>query len=85
MTKEEIADDNKATVFFNEALNGIKTYAEKNDECNKKYCKDCEFFIYTSSVLNPDKLHIRCNKTNQFRVVDLEHTVKPEDFYEEEK
>jgi hypothetical protein len=58
---------------------------EEQDKCNKKYCKDCEFFIYTSSVIEPDKLHIRCNKTNQFSVVDLEHTVKPEDFYEEEK
>jgi hypothetical protein len=57
---------------------------EQENKCNKEYCKGCESFDYTSSVLNPDKLHIRCNKTNQFSVVDLEHTVKPEDFYEEE-
>lgn len=58
---------------------------ETFDKCNKEYCNGCESFNYTSSVLEPNKLHIRCNKTNQFRVVDLEHKVKPKDFYEEEK
>ena len=63
-----------------------KVSEEQKNKCNREYCKGCESFDYTSSVLNPDKLHIRCNKTNQFRVVDLEHIdiVKPEDFYEED-
>lgn len=68
---------------YNKALQGIKTYAE--NKCNSEKCEGCEFFIYTSSVLNPHKLHIRCEKRKQVSIVDLGHTVKPEDFYEEEK
>lgn len=57
---------------------------ETTDKCNKEYCEGCDFFASIESPLLLNKLHIRCEKTNQFRVVDLEHIVKPEDFYEED-
>lgn len=84
---QDILNEDKVEKEYNKALQGIKTYAEKKDQnkCNRENCKGCESFIYTSSVLSPDKLHIRCNKSNKISVVDLEHTVNPEDFYEEEK
>jgi hypothetical protein len=38
MTKEELVNEDKVTVMFNEALNGIKSYAEKKDECEGCTC-----------------------------------------------
>lgn len=62
----------------------IENYNKEENKCNKEHCEGCESFIYTSSPIHPNKLHIRCNKTNHFGIVDLGHTVKPEDFYEED-
>ena len=36
--EEELQDDNKVAVLFNEAINGIKTYAEKKDPCEGCTC-----------------------------------------------
>ena len=69
-----------------EFIKAAHTTSEKQEtinKCNKEYCKGCEFFIYNSSVLSPNKLHIGCEKSKQVSIVDLEHTVKPEDFYKE--
>lgn len=63
----------------------IKATKKDQIKCDKVKCEGCKSFTYTSSVIQPNKLHVRCNKINEFAVVDLEHIVKPEDFYEEEK
>ena len=62
-----------------------KVPEEQKNKCNREYCEGCESFVSMESPLLLNKLHIGCHKLNQTRIVDLEHTVKPEDFYEEEK
>ena len=57
MTREELEDDNKVAVLFNEALNGIKTYAEKKDECEGCTCYQ---FFTTPPVMCPH-LTKECN------------------------
>lgn len=87
MSPEEmqLVNEDKVKKEYNEVLKGIKTYAEKKNKCNREKCEGCESFMYTSSVLDPFKLHIRCEKRKQVSIVDLEHIVKPEDFNEGEK
>lgn len=69
---------------FIKASHATPEEQETMDKCNKEYCKDCESFNYTSSVIEPNKLHVKCEKRKQVSIVDLEHTVKPEDFNEED-
>ena len=57
---------------------------DNHNKCNREKCEGCESFMCTSSVLDPYKLHIKCEKRKQVSIVDLPHTVKPEDFNEEE-
>lgn len=53
-----------------------KAPEEQENKCNREKCEGCESFIYSSSVLQPDKLHVRCEKRKQVSIVDLEHIVR---------
>lgn len=75
-------EEQEAIDKWKEGLSETAMFKKEENKCNKEHCEGCESFDYTSSPIHPNKLHIRCNKTNQFGVVELEHTVKPEDFYE---
>lgn len=77
-------EEQEAFDKWKEGLSETALFKKEENKCNKEHCDGCKSFIYTSSVLHPNKLHIRCNKINRSGVVDLEHTVKPEDFYEED-
>lgn len=77
-------EEQEAMDKWKEGLSETAMFKKEKNKCNKEHCEGCESFIYTSSVLHPNKLHIRCEKSKQVSIVDLEHTVKPEDFYEED-
>lgn len=79
-----VPEEQEAIDKWKEDLSKLAMFNKDQNKCDKEHCEGCESFKYTSSVLNPDKLHIRCNKTNHFGIVDLGQTVKPEDFYEED-
>lgn len=80
-----IPEEQEAMDKWKEGLSKTAMFNKEKNKCNKEHCEGCESFNYTSSVMRPDKLFVRCGKRNTMVLVDLEHTVKPEDFYEEEK
>ena len=66
MTKEEqnILNEDKVTVFFNEALNGIKAYAEKKDPCAGLTCYEEK----------EDGVYYRCTEcTHTYNVEECYH------------
>lgn len=60
----------------------MKEIRELENGCDCEYCEGCEDFLYNSSVLKPDCLHIECLKNQRHNIVGLECKVKPEDFKE---